>query len=78
MLEERDTKRQALGIIAAHYAPPPHRFTDQKIDQCQMPTSSCQLEEEAIMACLAYLWGFLTGFREPDSPLAQQPQVAGQ
>jgi nitroimidazol reductase NimA-like FMN-containing flavoprotein (pyridoxamine 5'-phosphate oxidase superfamily) len=32
MLEGRDAKRQALGIIAAQYAPGSHRFTDRKID----------------------------------------------
>lgn len=32
MLEEREAKRQALAIIAAQYASPPHRFTDRKID----------------------------------------------
>jgi nitroimidazol reductase NimA-like FMN-containing flavoprotein (pyridoxamine 5'-phosphate oxidase superfamily) len=32
MLEEREAKRHALTIIAAQYAPPPHRFPDRKID----------------------------------------------
>lgn len=32
MIEAREAKRQALEIIAAQYAPGPHRFSDRKID----------------------------------------------
>lgn len=32
MLEDRETKRQALEAIAAQYTPAPHHFTDRKID----------------------------------------------
>lgn len=32
IIEDREEKRQALKIITAQYSPPPHRFTDQKVD----------------------------------------------